>query len=94
VSSSAAASTKEGRRGDGSGGRESTAVVSSSDCIMSLEELSRNRDELAGLTCCSCSAFSLPFLLCSDDELPLPAAAAAAVLFFFLFLLLSLPSTS
>ena len=66
-------------------------MISSSDCIMSLEELSRNLDELAGLTCCSCTAFFL-FFLCSEDdvdELPLPAAAA--VLFFFL---LSLPSSS
>lgn len=66
-------------------------MISSSGCIMSLEELSRNLDELAGLSCCSCTAFFL-FFLCSDvdvDELPL--TAAAAVLFFFL---LSLPSSS
>lgn len=87
-------SMNEGRRGDdGSGGRESKTVMSSSDCIISLDELSRNLEELAGFTRCSCAtACCFLFFLCSDgvDELPPPPAAAPSALFFFL---LSLPSS-
>jgi len=86
-------SMNEGRRGDdGSGGRESTTVMSSSDCSISLDELSRNLEELAGLTSCSwaTACFFLFFLRSDGVEEPPPAAAAPSALFFFL---LSLPSS-